>query len=307
MANEDAGFEIPDELPVLPLREFVVFPYMVVPLFVGREASIATLEEKFGPNLGEIVEGVTKLSKLRFTSREDRQAESFRKMVLAMARDIRVILVKLADRLHNMRTLEHLPAEKQRRIARETLEIYVPIAHRLGIGRMKEELEDMAFKYNDPERYASLKKRLEARQQRDELVQGLPELRPRDVIDGTEELKGVYCRQVPGELEAIAHDERHAPQEVRLALPGKVSKHAGLPRCRVKQAGEHLQSRGLAGAVGAQKADDFSRFNAEANIFHGLDQAMAPAHQTSDGSAKTGLPLGNLERSRQALDVDRRG
>jgi len=113
--------------------------------------------ETFGPEVYHIVSGVTKLSVLQFSSSEARQAESIRKMLLAMADDIRVVLIKLADRLHNMRTLEFHKKEKQRRIARETLDIYAPIAARLGIYRMKNELEDTAFKYLYPDEYNRIK------------------------------------------------------------------------------------------------------------------------------------------------------
>ena len=114
------------------------------------------LEELFGNEVRQLVEGVTKLSKLNFESKTERQAENFRRMFLAMAQDIRVIVVKLADRLHNMRTLEHLSDEKRRRIARETMEIFAPLANRLGIGRFKWELEDLSFKYLEPEAYRQM-------------------------------------------------------------------------------------------------------------------------------------------------------
>jgi guanosine-3',5'-bis(diphosphate) 3'-pyrophosphohydrolase len=114
------------------------------------------LEELFGTEVRQLVEGVTKLSKLNFESKTERQAENFRRMFLAMAQDIRVIVVKLADRLHNMRTLEHLSDEKRRRIARETMEIFAPLANRLGIGRFKWELEDLSFKYLEPEAYRQM-------------------------------------------------------------------------------------------------------------------------------------------------------
>ena len=114
------------------------------------------IEKRFGTEVRRLVEGVTKLSKFNFSSKTERQAENFRRMFLAMAQDIRVIVVKLADRLHNMRTLEHLPDDKRRRIALETREIFAPLANRLGIGRFKWELEDLAFKYLEPESYRQM-------------------------------------------------------------------------------------------------------------------------------------------------------
>lgn len=116
----------------------------------------AEIEERFGAEVRQLVEGVTKLSKLNFSSKTESQAENFRRMFLAMAQDIRVIVVKLADRLHNMRTLEHLRDDKRRRIALETREIFAPLANRLGIGRFKWELEDLAFKYLEPEAYREI-------------------------------------------------------------------------------------------------------------------------------------------------------
>lgn len=120
------------------------------------DVTLEEVEERFGTEVRQLVEGVTKLSKFNFHSKTERQAENFRRMFLAMARDIRVIVVKLADRLHNMRTLEHLPEAKRRRIAQETLEIFAPLANRLGIGRLKWELEDLAFKYLEPEAYREM-------------------------------------------------------------------------------------------------------------------------------------------------------
>ncbi|HTJ81320.1 MAG TPA: bifunctional (p)ppGpp synthetase/guanosine-3',5'-bis(diphosphate) 3'-pyrophosphohydrolase [Polyangiaceae bacterium] len=119
-------------------------------------ATVDDLEREFGEEVAFLVDGVTKLSKINFISREDRQAENFRKMVVAMARDIRVLLVKLCDRLDNMRTLEFMKPEAQDRIARETMEIYAPLANRLGIARMKSELEDLSFRYLEPDAYADL-------------------------------------------------------------------------------------------------------------------------------------------------------
>jgi GTP pyrophosphokinase len=119
------------------------------------------IRDKFGEEIQHIVEGVTKLGQIPWTTREERQAENFRKMLLAMARDIRVILVKLADRVHNMRTLQFMSRDKQERIARETREIYAPIANRLGIQWMKVELEDLAFKYLEPQDWENLHAQME--------------------------------------------------------------------------------------------------------------------------------------------------
>ncbi len=119
--------------------------------------TLKQIEKEFGPEIGGLVDGVTKISQINFTTREERQAENFRKMIIAMAHDIRVILIKLADRAHNMRTLSYLPEAKQREIAEETLEIYAPLAHRLGIYWLKSELEDNALRYLHPEVYAQLK------------------------------------------------------------------------------------------------------------------------------------------------------
>src|SRR5436190_16948902 len=112
--------------------------------------TIEQIEKLFGEQVAHIVEGVTKIEKINLANREERQAENVRKMVLAMVSDIRVVLIKLADRLHNMRTLEHLPPERQLQVAQETLDIYAPLAHRLGMGKVRGELEDLAFRYVDP-------------------------------------------------------------------------------------------------------------------------------------------------------------
>jgi GTP pyrophosphokinase len=132
------------------------------------------LEKTFGSEISQLVDGVTKLGGIPFKNPESAQSENFRKMFLSMARDIRVILVKLADRLHNMRTLEHLPPAKQRRIASETREIYAPLAHRLGIARFKWELEDLSFKYLEPEAYRSISEKVSLkREEREALVNEL--------------------------------------------------------------------------------------------------------------------------------------
>jgi GTP diphosphokinase / guanosine-3',5'-bis(diphosphate) 3'-diphosphatase len=128
--------------------------------------------EKFGAPVAELVDGLTKLEKLEFTTREENQAESFRKMLLAMARDVRVILIKLADRSHNMRTMGDMPRPKWARISRETLDIYAPIAHRLGLNQTYRELQELSFHYLLPWRYATLSKAVaKARSRRRDLIQ----------------------------------------------------------------------------------------------------------------------------------------
>jgi GTP diphosphokinase / guanosine-3',5'-bis(diphosphate) 3'-diphosphatase len=151
------------------------------------EDTPATNEEiasGFGDQVAHIVEGVTKIDKIQFANREDRQAENVRKMLLAMVSDVRVVLIKLADRLHNMRTLEHLKPERQEAIARETMDIYAPLAHRLGMGKVRGELEDLAFRYTDPLSYEQMTEAVEARRVEgeqflrgveDTLVEGLRE------------------------------------------------------------------------------------------------------------------------------------
>ena len=128
------------------------------------------LEQTFGGEVAHVVEGVTKISAITFSSSEERQAENFRKMLLAMVDDIRVILVKLADRLHNMRTLNFLPEDRRQRIAQETLDIYAPIANRLGMAKVKNELEELAFRFLEPEAYDVLKAKVERRRKASEGV-----------------------------------------------------------------------------------------------------------------------------------------
>jgi GTP diphosphokinase / guanosine-3',5'-bis(diphosphate) 3'-diphosphatase len=126
-------------------------------------ATSQEIADRFGDQVAHIVEGVTKIDKIQFANREDRQAENVRKMLLAMVSDVRVVLIKLADRLHNMRTLEHLKPDRQAAIAQETQDIYAPLAHRLGMGKVRGELEDLAFRYTDPMSYERVAAAVEAR------------------------------------------------------------------------------------------------------------------------------------------------
>lgn len=147
------------------------------------------LKNRFGTTVAELVDGVTKLGKLAYISKEDRQIESYRKMFLAMAKDIRVVLIKLADRLHNMRTMKHMPAHKQQSISRETLEIYAPLAHRLGIYAIKWELEDLSFRYMEPEVYYELVEQVKTkRQEREAIVKESMEILKKEV-----EASGIHC------------------------------------------------------------------------------------------------------------------
>lgn len=129
------------------------------------DVELDEIEDKFGHEIAMLVDGVTKLGRIEYKTKEEQQAESLRKMLLAMAKDIRVIIIKLADRLHNLRTLEYVDEAKQREKAYETLEIYAPLAHRLGIYRIKWELEDTSLRYIDPKGYYDLVEKVAAKRQ----------------------------------------------------------------------------------------------------------------------------------------------
>ena len=173
------------------------------------EYSLTDVEERFGAEVAQLVDGVTKLSKFSTHSHEQQQAENIRKMLLAMAQDIRVVLIKLADRLHNMRTLYGLPSEKQQRIARQTMEIYAPLAERLGIWQMKWELEDLAFKVLEPERFRELAKLLDTRRKGRETLHRSGHRRAQAQARG-----GRHRGRPPGPPEAhLQHLEEDAAQE----------------------------------------------------------------------------------------------
>src|SRR5690349_4355789 len=129
------------------------------------DATRSEIDQLFGGEIGTIVDGLTKIERLNLVSREEAQAENLRKLLLAISQDVRVLLVKLADRLHNMRTLHFVPVEKQRRIAQETMDIYAPLAGRMGMQDMRNELEDLSFRILQPEHYRAITARLEQLQQ----------------------------------------------------------------------------------------------------------------------------------------------
>jgi guanosine-3',5'-bis(diphosphate) 3'-pyrophosphohydrolase len=155
--------EVADLLADMKLDVVAIAAGLLHDIVEDTQTPIERIKELFGADVAHVVEGVTKLGAIPFSSSEERQAENFRKMLLAMVDDIRVILVKLADRLHNMRTLHHLPEERRVKIAQETRDIYAPIANRLGMSKIKNELEELAFKYLEPAAYEALRSRVEKR------------------------------------------------------------------------------------------------------------------------------------------------
>jgi GTP diphosphokinase / guanosine-3',5'-bis(diphosphate) 3'-diphosphatase len=216
------------------------------------------LEAQFGQEVRHLVEGVTKLSKFNFSSKTERQAENFRRMFLAMAQDIRVIVVKLADRLHNMRTLEHLSDAKRGQIALETREIFAPLANRLGIGRLQWELEDLAFKYLEPDAYRSIQelvaeKRIDRETQLNELANNLRDrlkqigIRVFELSGRPKHLYGIYQKM---QRQQKGYDEIYDVAAVRIIveanedcyralaivhdmfrpIPGRFKDYIGLPK-----------------------------------------------------------------------------
>ena len=162
--------EVADFLADLKLDVVAIAAGLLHDVVEDTLTTIEIIAERFGPEVAHVVEGVTKIGAIPFQSNEERQAENFRKMLLAMVDDIRVILVKLADRVHNMRTLHHLSEDRRVKIAQETLDIYAPIANRLGMSKVKNELEELSFKYLEPKYYESLRARVEARRKATEAI-----------------------------------------------------------------------------------------------------------------------------------------
>src|SRR5579871_2341099 len=155
--------EVADLLADMKLDVVAVAAGLLHDIVEDTQTPIERIKELFGADIAHVVEGVTKLGAIPFSSSEERQAENFRKMLLAMVDDIRVILVKLADRLHNMRTLHHLPEERRVKIAQETQDIYAPIANRLGMSKVKNELEELSFRYLEAPQYEALKNQVDAK------------------------------------------------------------------------------------------------------------------------------------------------
>src|SRR5512138_397848 len=163
-ASGDPYFSHPLEVAAiltdLKLDDATIVAALLHDTIEDTEATRAEIDQVFGQEIGALVEGLTKLKRLELVSREAKQAENLRKLLLAIADDVRVLLIKLADRLHNMRTLEFVPAASRRRIAEETLDIYAPLAGRMGMQEMREELEDLSFRQLSPDAYRSIEARL---------------------------------------------------------------------------------------------------------------------------------------------------
>src|ERR1035441_6599882 len=192
------------------------------------DVTTGEIEKRFGEQVAHIVEGVTKLDKIKFANREDHQAENIRKMLLAMVTDVRVVIIKLADRLHNMRTLEHLPSEKRQKIARETLDIFAPLAHRLGMGKLRGELEDLAFRYTDPFTYEQLSNQVENLRGANEeflagIVKEIEQILAKNNIKGRVEsrIKRLYSIQEKLSSQKITVDQVHDVLAVRVICQSK--------------------------------------------------------------------------------------
>src|SRR5205085_12963 len=145
--------EVAKVLADLQLDSVTVASGLIHDVVEDTEITVADVEREFGKEVAQIVDGLTKIGNLPLNSTQERQVENYRKLLLSIAKDVRVILIKLADRLHNMRTLDYLPEEKRRRISQETMDLYAPMAHRFGMAKMRWELEDLSFKHLEPHEY----------------------------------------------------------------------------------------------------------------------------------------------------------
>src|ERR1700733_13500361 len=164
--------EVAKILADLQLDSVTVASGLIHDVVEDTPTTVAEVEQEFGSEIASIVDGLTKIGHLPMTSTQERQVENYRKLLLSIAKDARVILIKLADRLHNMRTLEYMPPEKRQRISQETRDLYAPLAHRFGLAAMKAELEDLAFKFLEPDDYRHLAKLIvQKRKERESLVE----------------------------------------------------------------------------------------------------------------------------------------
>ncbi len=233
------------------------------------------ITELFGAEVSHVVEGVTKIGAIPFSSSEERQAENFRKMLLAMVDDIRVILVKLADRLHNMRTLHHLPEERRTKISQETLDIYAPIASRLGMSKVKNELEELSFKYLEPKAYEALRSKVEARRKN---AEGVADLLTRTLAAKLEEA------QVP--VVAI-HGRLKRLYSIHLKL--KTSEDRSRAGVRFRRAeGDHAVGEGLLCGARASSIRPGRLSRAGSRISSRCRVRTATSRSTRRSSASTG-------------------
>jgi len=219
--------EVAGVLVDLRLDEVTVAAGLLHDTIEDSHTTVEELQRRFGDPVAFLVEGLTKIAKVEFNSDQERQAENFRKMLIAMSEDIRILLIKLADRLHNMRTVQHMPEDAVHRVAQETLDIYVPLAHRLGIHWMKQELEDLAFRALSPEAAADLEKRLqskrEARQAYIEEVIDVLSARLASAgvhAEVTGRLKDLFSIHAKMESQGISLDEIYDVIAFRMVLDG---------------------------------------------------------------------------------------